>query len=65
MQAEEAEGCMENEVQAYIAEFNTLRGEIRKTLQGLVDEAANWHPLPKESNSIYALITHLTGAQGN
>ncbi len=56
---------MENEVQAYIAEFNTLRGEIRKTLQGMSDEAGNWHPLPKDSNSIYALITHLTGAQGN
>jgi uncharacterized damage-inducible protein DinB len=59
------EEYMENEVQAYIGEFNTLRGEIRKTLQGLSDEAANWQPLPKESNSIYALITHLTGAQSN
>jgi uncharacterized damage-inducible protein DinB len=56
---------MENEVQAYIAEFNTLRGEIRKTLQGLDDQAANWRPLPKDSNSVYALLTHLTGAQGN
>jgi hypothetical protein len=56
---------MENEVQAYVAEFNTLRAEIRKTLQGLSDEAANWRPLPKDSNSIYALMTHLTGAQGN
>jgi hypothetical protein len=56
---------MENEVQAYIGEFNTLRAEIRKTLQGLGEEGANWHPLSKESNSIYALISHLTGAQSN
>jgi hypothetical protein len=56
---------MEDEVQSYIAEFNTLRDEIHKSLKGLNDEVANWHPLPKDTNSMYALIMHLTGAQSN
>jgi uncharacterized damage-inducible protein DinB len=56
---------MESEIQSYIAEFRSLRGEIQKSIQGLSDEAANWRPLPKDTNSIYALITHLAGAQSN
>lgn len=56
---------MESEVQSYIDEFNTLRKEIQKELQGLSDEAANWHPLSKDSNSIYSLVRHMAGAQGN
>jgi hypothetical protein len=56
---------MENEIQSYIAEFNSLEEEIHKSIQGLSDEAANWRPLPKDTNSIYAIITHLAGAQSN
>jgi hypothetical protein len=56
---------MENEIQSYIAEFNSLEEEIHKSIQGLSGEAANWRPLPKDTNSIYAIITHLAGAQSN
>jgi hypothetical protein len=56
---------VEDEVKGYLTEFNTLRGQIRDAIKGLNDEAANWCPPPKDTNSIYALITHLTGAQAN
>ncbi len=56
---------MDSEVQGYLAEFNNLRKQIHDVIKGLSDEAGNWRPPPKDTNSIYVLITHLTGAQAN
>ncbi|MBI4303801.1 MAG: DUF664 domain-containing protein, partial [Chloroflexi bacterium] len=53
---------MESEVQGYLNEYSTLKGQIREALQGLDDEAANWHPLPEGTNSIYVILTHLMGS---
>lgn len=53
---------MEAEIQGYITEFNILRTEIRDAVRGLNNEGANWHPLPEGTNSIYAILTHLMGA---
>ena len=50
---------MEAEVQGYLTEVGILRGHIRDAIRGLNDEVANWCPLPKETNSIYAILTHL------
>lgn len=56
---------MEDEVKGYLTEFNILRGQIRDALKGLNDEAANWCPLPNDTNSIYSLMNHLAGAQSH
>ena len=56
---------MEAEVQGNLNESNILRGLIKDALKGLDDTAANWQPLSKDTNSIYAQMTHLTGAQSN
>jgi uncharacterized damage-inducible protein DinB len=34
-----------------------------KNLDGLTADALNWHPLPDETNSLYALAVHLLGAE--
>ena len=54
---------MEAEVQGYLTELNILRGQIRDAIQSLNYEAANWFPLPKDTNSIYAILCHLVGSE--
>ncbi len=54
---------MEPEVQGYLSSFNMKRRQIKDAIKGLDDEAANWHPLSRDTNSIYAILSHLTGAQ--
>ncbi len=56
---------MEAEVQVYLTEFGILKGLIRDAIRGLSDEAANWRPLAKDTNSIYAILCHLTGAESH
>ncbi len=51
------------EVQSYIDRLRDARAEVLKTLDGLNADALNWHPLPDETNSLYALATHLLGAE--
>ena len=53
---------MEAEVQGYLTELGILRKQIKDTTQGLNEEAANWRPLPKDTNSIYAILCHLIGS---
>jgi uncharacterized damage-inducible protein DinB len=53
---------MEPEIQGYLTEFGIIRRDIRDAIKALNDEGANWHPLQKETNSIYAILTHLMGA---
>ena len=56
---------MEIEVQDYLAEFGSLRELTGEAIRGLDDEAANWLPLPEGTNSIYAILSHLTGGQNH
>ena len=56
---------MEAEVQGYLTEFGILKEQIREAIQNLNDEAVNWRPLPKDTNSIYALLCHLVGSEEN
>ena len=51
------------EVQLYIDRLRDARAEILKTLDGLNADALNWHPLPDETNSLYALAVHSLGAE--
>ena len=53
---------MKLEVQGYLNEFNTIRGDINKAIEGLSDGGANWCPLSKDTNSIYSILTHIMGA---
>ncbi len=53
---------MESEIKGYLTELNILRSDIQNSLQSLNDEGANWHPLPTATNSIYAILTHVMGA---
>ncbi|MFC1962353.1 DinB family protein [Chloroflexota bacterium] len=54
---------MESEVQGYLTELGILKEKIREAIQNLNDEAVNWRPLPKDTNSIYAILCHLVGAE--
>ncbi len=54
---------MEAEVQGYLTEFGILKEQIREAIQNLNDEAVNWCPLPKDTNSIYAMLYHLVGSE--
>ena len=51
------------EVEAYVERLRDARAETLMTLEGLSVDALNWHPLPDESNSLYALATHSLGAE--
>jgi uncharacterized damage-inducible protein DinB len=53
---------MEPEIKGYLTEFNVLRNEIQNAVWELNDEGANWHPLKVGTNSIYAILTHIMGA---
>jgi len=53
---------VEAEVQSYLTELGILRKQIQDAAQGLNEEAANWRPLPKDTNSIYAILCHLIGS---
>ena len=53
---------MEAEVQGYLKELGILRKQIQDAIQGLNEEAVNWRPLPKDTNSIYAILCHLIGS---
>ena len=54
---------MEAEVKGYLTELNILRGQMSEAIKGLNNEAANWKPLPKDTNSIYIILYHLIGAE--
>ncbi len=56
---------MESEIQDYIKELGIRREQILEAVQGLNDEAGNWRPLPKDTNTIYATLSHVIGAQNN
>jgi uncharacterized damage-inducible protein DinB len=56
---------MENEIRDLITEFGVLRDQILEAIQGLDNSAANWRPMKKDTNSIYAVISHIIGAQNN
>lgn len=53
---------MESEIQGFLTEFIILRGDIHNAVRDLKNEGANWHPLPEGTNSIYAILTHMMGA---
>ena len=54
---------MDPEVQSYLNSLDALRGEVRSAIQGLSAEALNWRPLPEGTNSIYVLVSHMTGSE--
>ena len=51
------------EVQTYVDVLRKARAEVINVLDGLTADALNWHPLPDETNSPYALAVHLLGAE--
>ncbi len=51
------------EIQEYMERLREVRAEILQTLSGLSADALNWHPLPEETNSLFALATHCLGAE--
>jgi uncharacterized damage-inducible protein DinB len=51
------------EVENYIEVLREARAQVANVLDGLTADALNWHPLPDETNSLYALAVHLLGAE--
>ncbi|MBI2868979.1 MAG: DUF664 domain-containing protein [Chloroflexi bacterium] len=54
---------MDAETRDYLTELGILKKQIHDTVQDLSDEAANWRPLAESTNSIYALLVHMTGSE--
>ncbi len=54
---------MLSETQTYISVLRDCRSNLLQTLEGLNVDALNWHPLPEEANSVYALAFHSLGAE--
>ena len=53
---------MDAEIQGYLTEFGILRGQVRDAINGMSNDAANWHPLSEGTNSVYAILSHVIGA---
>ncbi len=51
------------EAEVYVERLREARAGVLKTLDGLSADALNWHPLPDETNSLFALATHSLGAE--
>ncbi len=51
------------EIQTYIEVLREAREQVAQVLDGLTVDALNWHPLPDDTNSLYALAVHLLGAE--
>ena len=51
------------EVETYIERLRDARAKIFEALDGLGADALHWHPLPDETNSLFALATHALGAE--
>ncbi|MFC1952996.1 DUF664 domain-containing protein [Chloroflexota bacterium] len=54
---------MEAEVQGYLKELGILKEHIKEAIQSINAETANWCPLSKGTNSIYAIVYHLLGSE--
>lgn len=50
-------------VRTYIEILRARRADVLNVLNGLSEDALNWHPLSNDTNSIYALAVHLLGAE--
>lgn len=53
---------MSNEGEHYARWVDLLTTEILKTLDGLPEEAVNWRPPMPDTNTIYAIGTHVVGS---
>jgi uncharacterized damage-inducible protein DinB len=51
------------EISGYIASVRAARTQMLLALEGLNADALNWHPLPDDTNSLYALAFHSLGAE--
>lgn len=51
------------EIENYLHYLERLREHALKTLDGLDERVLNWKPLEEETNSLYALATHVIGSE--
>jgi uncharacterized damage-inducible protein DinB len=51
------------EIESYIGALRERRADILQTIEDLPADGLNWHPLPDQSNSLYALAVHSLGAE--
>ncbi|MCI0475455.1 MAG: DUF664 domain-containing protein, partial [Anaerolineales bacterium] len=54
---------MLSEIAGYLASLRDARAQMLLALENLSADALNWHPLPEETNSLYALAFHSLGAE--
>ena len=58
---------MTKEIEGYLSTLEDLRGQVKKGLEGLDQEALDWRPIPGNeghlTNSLGAIITHLAGSE--
>jgi hypothetical protein len=57
---------MIKEIQGYLTAMNELRDQIKSMLEGLPEEALDWHPIEGEgelaTNSLGVIVSHLAGS---
>ena len=51
------------EVDGYVRILEQIRGDTLRELENMPEPALNWVPLSQDTNSPYALVTHMCGAE--
>jgi uncharacterized damage-inducible protein DinB len=51
------------EYEGYILSLQENRADVLKLCEGLPAEALNWKPPAQDTNSIFALVTHIAGSE--
>ena len=52
---------MDAELQGYLDTLKEILDETREKVRGLPVEVLNWKPLPEDTNSLAAIVTHMHG----
>ena len=53
-----------SEIEAYIAQLDSIRGEAVETVRGMSVEELGWTPLAADTSSPTVLVTHMAGSEG-
>lgn len=54
---------LSNEIEYIISIFSEVRNDIKGIIKELPGEALNWEPSESDSNSIFAIISHICGSE--
>jgi uncharacterized damage-inducible protein DinB len=54
---------MSGEIEAYVGQLDSIRGEAAETVRGMSVEELGWTPLATDTSSPTVLVTHMAGSE--